>query len=368
MRLIDVSCVQEKAVLAQSVHNSDGKVLLRAGAELNDSLLRRLRLLGITYLYIEDERTDDIIVEPAIRSETRQQAVSVMTEAFKEAETALLTDRGSFHFHKMEKQFSNIVREILSQVSSRAEAVDLLTHLYVHDDYIFSHSLNVTIYTLALAEKLKTLSAKQKEEIGLGAMLHDIGKTVVPVSILTKPGRLTKEEFDIIKQHPEAGFNLLRKEHTFPLTAAHCAFQHHERLDGSGYPRGLKGNDIHLFGKILGIADVYDAVTSNRSYRKAMLPHEGMEILYAGAGESFDLQFVETFRKAIVLYPNGLTVELNDGRRGVVKSQNAYLSDRPVIRILEEEGQQISVPYDVELATETTLLIQETDTTLQQSR
>ena len=118
--------------------------------------------------------------------------------------------------------------------------------------------------------------------IGLGSMLHDIGKIAVSKEILLKPGKLTEEEFQVIKTHTTEGFEMLRNSYSVPLLVAHCAFQHHERLDGSGYPRGIKSKDIHDYAKVIAVADVFDAVTSNRVYRSAMLPHEGLEMLYAG--------------------------------------------------------------------------------------
>lgn len=364
MRLVAVSSIQENVFLAEKVLSSNGQVLLRSGAELTPPILKRLHSLGITYVYIEDARTDDIYIRPVLTEETRREAISVMSEAFSQVKKDLSTGSMKFGFHKMEKQFAAVVRDIISQIKKRKEAIDLLTHLYAQDDYIFTHSLNVTIYTLALSMKLKNLTAKQTEEIGLGAMLHDVGKMMIPMPILKKPSKLTNDEFDLIKKHTELGFELLRKEHGLPLTAAHCALQHHERLNGSGYPRGLKGNEIHVFGKMIGIADVYDALTSNRIYRKAMLPHEGMEILYAGSGTEFETTFIEMFRKAIVMYPAGLTVWLNDGRKGIVSEQNEHVSDRPVLLILEEEGCNLDRPYQVDMATETTIFITETDTTL----
>ncbi|WP_046175165.1 HD-GYP domain-containing protein [Domibacillus indicus] len=364
MRLVALSSIQENVYLAENVLNSRGQVLLRSGVELTSSILKRLHSLGITYVYIEDARTDDIYIRPVLAEETRREALTMMSEAFHQVKKELAEGSPRFGLHKMEKRFAVVVRDIISQIKERKEAIDLLTHLYAHDDYIFIHSLNVTIYTLALSLKLKNLTAKQTEELGLGAMLHDVGKLLIPAAILKKPSRLTGEEFELIKKHTEFGFDLLRKEHSLPVTVAHCAFQHHERLNGSGYPRGISGDEIHIFGKMIGIADVYDAVTSNRIYRKAMLPHEGMEILYAGSGTEFETAYIEMFRKAIVMYPKGLTVWLNDGRKGVVSEQNEHMSDRPVLLILEEEGHVLDVPYKVNMAKETTLMITETDTTL----
>ncbi|MBD3108214.1 HD-GYP domain-containing protein [Bacillus sp. AGMB 02131] len=184
----------------------------------------------------------------------------------------------------------------------------------------------------------------------MGTILHDVGKLKVPREILMKPGELADEEFAIIKKHTEYGFVILKEVKTIPLVVALCAYQHHERLDGTGYPQGLKDEDIHYYAKIIAVADVFDAITSNRVYREAMLPHEGLEILYAGCGRLFDLQIVEAFRSAVAIYPVGVTVELSNRTVGIVKKQNIGLGDRPIIEIIEEDGKKLSSPYVINLS------------------
>jgi putative nucleotidyltransferase with HDIG domain len=242
----------------------------------------------------------------------------------------------------------------------------LLADVYAYDHYIFTHSLNVTMYTLAIGMKLN-LPEKDLEILGLGAILHDVGKMKIPEQILLKPDRLSQEEYEEIKKHAEEGFQILRKIPTVSLVVAHCAYQHHERLDGSGYPRGIKDKEIHFFGKIIAVADVFDAVTSNRVYRKALLPHEGLEILYSGSGTLFDQKIIEAFRQAVAVYPSGITVELNDGRKGIVSQQNVGLSDRPIIRILEEKGIEVNCPYELDLKNELDILITACDTTFKKA-
>ena len=152
-------------------------------------------------------------------------------------------------------------------LNDNSELLSILSDVCVHDSYIFTHSVNVALYSIAVGMELK-LPRNQLEDIGLGALMHDIGKVSVPQEILMKPGKLTDEEFSIIKIHAEEGFDLLRNSHTVPLLVAHCAFQHHERLDGSGYPRGISEKDIHRYAKIIAVADVFDAVTSSTGLQK----------------------------------------------------------------------------------------------------
>lgn len=234
---------------------------------------------------------------------------------------------GSLVLESSSKEFMDVIRFILNEIEEQNILLDLMSDIFVVDDYIFTHSFHVTLYSIAIGLKLK-----------------------VPSEILMKPDKLTEEEFAEIKKHTESGFMILKEVKTIPLVVAHCAYQHHERLDGTGYPRGLKDDEIQYFAKIIAVADVFDAITSNRVYRNAMLPHEVLEILYAGCGRLFDLKIVEAFRSAVAIYPVGVTVELSNRTLGTVKKQNMGLGDRPIIEIMEEDGKNLDEPYQIDLS------------------
>ncbi|WP_026584406.1 HD-GYP domain-containing protein [Bacillus sp. J33] len=360
MRLAETETVEAGSVLAKTIYNDKGQVLLNEGVQLADRLIKRLQEMGITYIYVRDQRTEDIHYKDPLPAKLRTEALQTIESVFRQVEE----DRNiasSLVIEKASKQFSELIRKLLGEVKGNKELLTILSDVYTYDRYIFTHSLNVTLYSLAIGMEMK-MAPKELETLGLGAILHDVGKIKVPAEILMKPGQLTAEEFTEIKKHPQEGFDILRGVQTIPLTVAHCAFQHHERLNGSGYPRGLHGDKIHDYGKIIAVADVFDAVTSNRIYREAMLPHEGLEILYAGAGTLYETKLIEAFRQAIAVYPVGITVELNDGRKGVVCRQNEGLSDRPVILILEERGISTN-PYEVDLRSELNAVIIGCDTT-----
>ncbi|WP_100373947.1 HD-GYP domain-containing protein [Bacillus sp. FJAT-45037] len=362
MRLVTVKSVEPGVRLGRDIYSDNGQILLYKGAVLTDRLLDRLIDVGVFFIYIEDQLTEDILVDSVIREETKQRALQSIKHEFKTiSEQATLNK--TMNLDHVSKSFSSIVDSILEDIQGNTDALGMLSDTYIYDNYIFTHSLNVTIYSLGLAVKLG-FSRKQLQEIGLGALLHDVGKVAIPVEVLNKPGRLEKEEFDLVKTHARAGFDLLRDIPNIPLLAAHCAFQHHERLDGNGYPRGLSADLIHPYAKIIGIADVFDAVTSHRVYRKPMLPHEGLELLYAGADRLFDKKLIEAFRETISIYPVGLTVKLNDGRLGIVVKQNRNMSTHPVIRIFKENGRKVDSPYDIDLMENINTTIVETEATL----
>jgi HD-GYP domain-containing protein (c-di-GMP phosphodiesterase class II) len=360
MRLVETSSVEIGTKLGKVIYNEKGKVLVNKGVALDGRMLKRLIQLGITYIYIEDKKTEDIIFKDPISNSLKQKALTTIIDTFKKVQSDPISAR-SFVLEKSVKEFKEVIKYIMSELNETPELMSILSDVCVHDTYIFTHSLNVTLYSLAIGIELK-LPTRQLEDIGLGAIMHDIGKVAIPKEILLKPGKLTNEEFTVIKTHATEGFELLRNAHNVPLLVAHCAFQHHERLDGSGYPRGIREKDIHDYAKIIAVADVFDAVTSNRVYRPAMLPHEGLEMLYAGVERQFQKKIIKAFHRSVAIYPNGITVELNDGRKGVVVQQNASLSDRPIVRILEESGHEIN-PYEINLEKELSIVVTGCDTT-----
>ena len=355
MRLLTTESLCPGVILGKSIYNERGTILVSEGATLTQAIINRLVGLNIRFVYIKDERTEDIVPASSISDQLRLDAIQTIESTFAKIHR---NDKlqNSIVVEKAAIRFTQLIRSIMDSLRDNHELLSLLADVFVYDNYVFNHSLNVALYSIAVGMELK-LPGQQLETLGMGAILHDVGKMFIPFEILGKSGKLTEEEYEMVKMHPEYGFKMLKNIHTVSLHVAHCAYQHHERLDGSGYPRGLKRDEIHDLGKIIAVADVFDAVTSNRVYRSAMLPHEGLEILYAGAGHKFEIPIVEAFRKAVAIYPNGLSVVLNDGRKGVVASQNVGIGDRPIIRILEEADQPINEIYEVDLKSAPKLMI-----------
>ncbi|RXI96679.1 HD-GYP domain-containing protein [Anaerobacillus alkaliphilus] len=349
MRLITVDKITPGIKLGKTIYNEKGKVLLAAGTELSEGLIRRLKKYNIFTIYIEDELSEGIEIVEAIPEELRLEAVNLITEGLHTiADLATSKVKGMMKSERTIRSFQKIFKDILHCLSDNRTALNLLATTKIHENYLYMHSVNVTIYSCQLAIA-NGLPLKNIEEIGIGAMLHDLGKVYVSPEILNKPGSLTQSEFEHMKTHCSLGFEVLRKLHEIPLPVAHCAFQHHERIDGTGYPRNLKGNEIHKYAKIISVADVFDAVTSHRVYRPPILPHKALELLYAGSGTQFDVRQVELFRDCIAIYPQGLTVKLNDGRTGIVSSYNFHSVGRPVVRIIQDEQNQVVVPYEIDL-------------------
>jgi putative nucleotidyltransferase with HDIG domain len=363
MRLISIKECKEGMELAKTIYSDVGQVLIHEGVPLTSRMLERLHDLHIPYVYVVDEQTKGIEPKDVVSQTTRNLAVStIKTEFSKMMKNGKLVN--VIDSPDLGKKFRGVVKEILADVRSHHKVMSVLMDVQSADQYTFQHSLNVTIYTLALA-MAQNYTEKQLIEIGLGAILHDVGKMTVPNEILSKQGKLTDAEFAIIQKHTTDGFESLRKIHDIPLLCAHCAFQHHERLDGSGYPRGLAKDEIHEYAKIIAIADVFDALTSNRSYRKAMLPHMAMEVIYSGAGKLFDFELVNMFRNTVSMYPIGMTVILSNGYKGIVIDHNHQLPSRPVIRLIEDgEGQAMQRSEEIDLAKHLSVVIEDCELVL----
>lgn len=355
MRLARIDFITPGTILARTIYSETGQILLRQGTTITNQMLQRLRKLGISYIYIKDELTEGIVADSTLSTRLRLEAIQEIKSLFKQLNRNQLTEQ-LYLFNTSESKLANVMNRIIDEINYKDEALSLLADIFVTDNYTFQHSLNVSLYSIAIGRKLQLPNTKINE-LGLGAILHDIGKVFIAEDILKKPGKLTDEEFNMMKTHTELGFDYIRKHTDLPSVVAHCAYQHHERLDGSGYPRKLVGDQIHLYAQIIGIADVFDAVTSNRIYREAILPHEALEILYADAVYKFDQQLVEKFKDSIVVYPNGMTLELSDGRLAVVAEQNKYIVDRPFVRVIKENNHKVT-PYEIDLSKKGSITIQ----------
>lgn len=357
MRLLPITVCKPGMKLGRNIYNEEGLTLLAEHMELTDSIISRLSMHGIDFLYIDDPRTDDIAIPELLTDETRQAATRVIRSHFRRLMDDSSRKKPAL-VGALSKDFRQILNMIIDDLSHQQNAMIMLTVMQITDHYLFQHSINVCIYATLLG-MAHGYNRDQLQTMGLGALLHDIGKTKIDMDILKKPGELSDEEFGSMKQHTVLGFQMLKDEPNIPLLAAHCALQHHERLDGSGYPRSLKGYEILEYAKWIGLVDAYDAMTTHRVYRNAMLPHQVMEILYTEAGIKFDLDKVELFRDKVAIYPLGVSVMLNTGESGVVVDLNASYPQRPVIRILKNEGgEELKVPYEVDLSKKLTLMIE----------
>jgi len=226
-----------------------------------------------------------------------------------------------------------LVAELASNIVENLDASMWLTQLKARDEYTAIHSLNVCVLSLTFGRALG-LDINQLEELGLGALLHDIGKMQVPLEILNKPGKLTNEEFEIMKSHAEKGYEMLLKDDTLTKEVLNIVRSHHERISGQGYPDKLLDKNISYYTKIVSIVDVYDAITSDRVYHDGMTPHEALKRLYEWMPDNYDTKLMQAFIKTIGIYPVGSVVELKTGHIGLVVKLSESHRLKPVVMLI----------------------------------
>lgn len=243
-----------------------------------------------------------------------------------------------------------VVGELVSEITYNPNTALWLTSLRSKDEATANHCLNVAILSLAFGRHLG-FPHDRLQDLGLGALLHDVGVARTPKEILNKPGKLSQEEFEVMKKHPRDGYNVLRVTRKLPEAALDIILHHHERVDGSGYPDGLAGEDIKEHVRIVAIADVYDSMTSDRVYHEARAPQDALTQMHKRAEDQFGRKLMEEFIKCVGIYPIGSLVVLNSGALGVVMSSNPEARLKPLILLVrDEQGREVRPRKLVNLA------------------
>ena len=236
--------------------------------------------------------------------------------------------------HQVVKELDNVVDQLVETVSAESGELVHIAHLKSYDEYTYHHSLSVAVLSIAIGQALNLFKPALRK-LGSCAIMHDIGKILVPIDIINKPSRLTPEEFEIVKTHSSKGAEYLESQGIGDQELWNAVRHHHEKYDGSGYPSGLKGSEIPLFSRIVSVADVYDALTSYRSYRTPMAPPVAFETVMGEVDRAFEIGVVNAFIKKVELYPEGSIVVLSDGRMAVVVD-NSYAM-RPILKLVDTQ-------------------------------
>lgn len=372
--------------LTQDVTNYRGEILLYAGAVLNSFYIEKLKNLGIFYVNVESiegfglpkklkkKLSKSKLKVNGICQEIRDQTITVVQNILEEVEkNGELEENHVIQTRKMVEEIiqevveNRIIIENLEDYKPVNTVVDeLITNQQVfnnvetirtYDEYTFVHCVNVCVMSVIMGLALRYDKANLTE-LGVGSLLHDIGKVKIDKEIINKPGKLTDEERKEVERHTEYTFQILRERHDISYLSALIAYEHHERFDGLGYPQGLKGNRIHEYARIVAVADVYDALVTDRCYRPGMYSYQAAEIIQASSGTHFDPGVVKAFMDNIVIYPVGNPVELNNGARGVVVKINKQIPARPVVLIFyDQKGKHLATPEKIDLTENLTLFI-----------
>jgi HD-GYP domain-containing protein (c-di-GMP phosphodiesterase class II) len=290
-----------------------------------------------------EAKVDEALMHAAITGTPQQSAPPriAMAEEVKRAAKICANAKGAvvsmFHEVRMGKAISSeaageLVDEISSSVMRNPGALISLARLKTADDYTYMHSVAVCALMVALARTLN-MDDRQTRDAGMSGLLHDLGKAMMPMDVLNKPGKLTDEEFAIIKSHPVEGHRLLVEGGTVSGIPLDVCLHHHEKIDGSGYPHRLKDENISMFAKMGAVCDVYDAITSNRPYKAGWDPAESIRKMTEWCNGHFDARIFQAFVKSIGIYPVGSLVRLSSGRLAVVTEQSDDSLLTPSIKV-----------------------------------
>jgi len=383
MRRMHIQNVEPGMVLGKALYGDNYEVLLNKGVVLSDGYINRLKNRGFIKVYIDDEETADVIIKDPISDKIRIMATKDILKTYEltqsaivgiEAETteAIIKSintpkiKNAFQenqaFKQMCKDINSFVDELMNE-----DVLSGLNSIKSFDNYTFEHSIDTAVLSIIIAKRL-FLDKDKLRQIAIGEFLHDIGKIFIDEKIINKPGKLTAEEYEQVKQHTAYGYELLKDIENIGEASKHIPYQHHERQDGQGYPRGLRGNNkidsgnvgyteqdkLIMIAEIAAIADFYDACISDRPYRKGLSPDFVYGLIKDGSGTQFNRELVECFLGVIPKYPVGSEVRIKNGAykdfTGVVLSLNIQQLSRPKVKLLCDAKKNKIKPLEVDLS------------------
>ncbi len=349
MDFITLKDIREGMVLARDFRilslKENENIMLKAGMPLNKNHLVRLKNLGCSGLFIHGKdynpQTNPIAYSNSIISkELKKEAITTIEKLFESVEKNPIQVDSA-----VVETVNNLSFRIVDSIVDNSKYLVSVIDLKMFDDYTYHHSLSVAILSISIGLALD-LDKKTLYDLGLSAMLHDIGKTEVPYGLISKDSALSKSEFEIIKAHPLKGAKYVMRNNYVTDKVYEGIVSHHEKYDGTGYPFQLKGEDIPLFGRIISVADVYDALTSNRPYRIPSTPSEAIEYIMGGNESMFDPIIVNAFLRKIAPFPVNDYVELSNGKIAIVTRVYSQNPLRPKVKVIDETNLEYDLFLD----------------------
>lgn len=381
MYRISLESVRPGHILGKAVIDDNGAVLLNKGVKLTEFYIDKLIKLGYDSIFIEDSETSDIVVEDDIKEQTRKKAIKNISALFslpikdmkKEKKQTLSEIAKSIERGKIKEKLSNsgmlknifaVSYEIVDEVLDN-KMLGGLVSFKRRSDFTYKHCVDVTVLSIAIADKF-LYGKYHLLDLAKGALLHDIGRMLIDKSLYDEPRRLTKEEFELIKKHPELGYIILKDIAGIGILAPHIVYQHHEQQNGQGYPRGLKGDNtmplpkkeikkgyIMPLAEIVYAANVYDALVSPRAYRSAYTPDQAFFIMKRLMGTHINKEVLRMMLDIIPAFPLGTTVIITTGKFknfiGIVSKINRENLSKPVIRVMFDNRKKRIKPFEIDL-------------------
>ena len=379
---MSVKSLEPGMVIGKAVYDSQGKVLLNSGVALTRPLINALGDRGIAGCLIQDGNTDDIIPNENITEYVRSTTIRKMSAIFNSIQgvnrkfkmQSISAVRDMIHSDNYQdaigrnpefKKLTNVVQNIVSELFNSPQVMLGMNALKTYDDYYYQHATEVAVTAIMIGRKIG-LPPKRLNELGIGCLMMDVGNIFIPRDVLNKHGKLTPQEFEMVKEHTVIGFEILKNVPSVGVLPPHVAFQHHEKQDGNGYPRGITGNNstvisdepktIHLYASIAAIADVYDSMTSETPYRKAFPREKVISMMSKLGGKHFNKEVLKSFLSITPIYPEGSTVLVTLGKYknkiGVTTAINKEDLSRPVIRLFMDTKRNRIKPVEINMLEE----------------
>ena len=317
-------CV-EGDILAEEAINKYGAVLLGKGTVINNYIISKLVDMGVDSVWIYRENTESLQVNQEVDSKYNELVVM-----YKDIVQNLI--KGKRIDESTVVEMSSL---IFNKINNRGSVIKYLSEIRNTDDYTYNHSINTAFYSMLIGDWLKLKESELKTLIQAG-LLHDIGKIKIPTKILNKKGYLTREEFELIKMHTTYGYDIVSKSKHIDDSIKSAILMHHEREDGSGYPNGIYGDKTELLSKIVSIADVYDAMISDRVYKEKVTPFEAFKMFTSIGLNKFDIRILNVFLKNMAMYYIDSNVKLNNNTIGKIVFVSPQDITHPIIQIGSE--------------------------------
>ncbi len=346
MRIISPAALKPGMVLAKSIYDNNGLVMVREGTSLTDNTAVRLESLGIPLVYIEDPRFDDLEVRETADAELVREIL-----AFRHAAREnIATNRTPKNVHLDMETCSRLAERVVDLArQSTPEDFNLVNYL-PKESYWDAHAINTSLLSMRLATELH-FDRETTLQLVIVCLIHDLSLVLLPPAVLENLGRLNPEEKKALYAHPRIDTEILRNQRGASSVAVGPIGQHHELWNGEGYPKGLKGESILPIARIVSLVDTYAGLVSERPFRQRLMPHEAIEYVMGFADEFFELDMADRFARSIPTYFLGTMVSLNNKQKGVVIFANIGEIARPVIRaITDPNGVPLDTPAKIDLS------------------
>lgn len=347
MRLVLIQDVAPGVRLGKTIYGEDGRILLNRGTELSGAYIETLARMGYQALYVLEAHALDIPQNEPITDRTRQEALVAVRDTFRKVREP---NRSLDQEWTSRRILYNAATSIIAELQSNRDLNLQMAELRTASSYTFDHSVNVCLLGLALGERVGMAHAKLVD-LAVGLLLHDIGKTILPAELLHLHEGAEGVSNERYRGHARLGFDMLQQlGKTLSGPARIIALQHHERVDGSGFPKGLAGGDIHPFAQIAAIANTYDNLIHDLAPGRPSPPHQAMEYLMASGGSQFDHALVSEFLKLLVPFPLETVVRLSTQEEGLIVAVDRGLPMRPTVRVTSDpDGYARPKPYELDL-------------------